>query len=258
MKAADIFRLDGEVALVTGASSGLGARFAKVLAANGASVVCVARRRDRLDALVREIEADGGQAIAATADVADRDAMRTAFDAAEARFGTVTVLVNNAGIAKPGRMLDQSFESWRQVLDVDLDAVFANAQIAAQLMIAAGKAGSIINTASIAGFGATKGLGAYAVAKGGVLQLTRAMALEFGPREIRVNAIAPGYFVTEINRDFLLGPGGEAIRKDIPLGRFGADGDLDGVLLLLASKAGAFITGAAYVADGGQMVGLRG
>lgn len=258
MKAADIFRLDGEVALVTGASSGLGARFAKVLAANGAAVVCVARRRERLDALVRDIEASGGKAMAATANVADRDTMRAAFDAAEARFGTVTVLVNNAGIAKPGRMIDQSYESWRQVLDIDLDAVFTNAQIAAQRMIAAGRSGSIVNTASIAGFGATKGLGAYAVAKGGVLQLTRAMALEFGARGIRVNAIAPGYFVTEINSDYLLGPGGEAIRKDIPLGRFGADGDLDGVLLLLASKAGAFITGAAYVADGGQMVGLRG
>jgi len=257
MKAGTIFNLDGRVALVTGASSGLGARFARVLAANGAAVVCVARRAERLEALVAEIEAGGGRALAVGADVADRAAMAAAFDAAEKAFGTVTVLVNNAGVGLSGKVIDQPEQVWRDTMSVNLDAVYFNAQEASRRMVAAGQPGAIINIASILGFGVGKGLSAYAVSKAAVVQLTKALAIELGRHNIRVNAIAPGYFVTEINADYLAGKGA-AMVKDIPLGHFGGEGDLDGPLLLLASQAGAFAHGATFVIDGGQMIGLRG
>lgn len=254
MKAATLFDLSGEVALVTGASSGLGARFAQVLAANGAKVALVARRKERLDELCKRIVAAGGTAIAVEADVLDRTAMLRAFDAAEAAFGTVTILVNNAGAAQGVRALDMSAEEWRRVLSLDLDSVFFWSQEGARRMLAAGLTGSIVNTASVLAFGVAKGVAAYAVAKAGVMQLTKALALELAFKGVRVNAIAPGWFVTEINRGFLESEQGEKMRRAIPMGRFGAEGDLDGALLLLASKAGAYITGATIIADGGQVV----
>jgi 3-oxoacyl-[acyl-carrier protein] reductase len=125
-------------------------------------------------------------------------------------------------------------------------------------MLAAGQRGSIINVASVLGFGVAKGTAAYAIAKAGVVQLTKALALELAFKGVRVNAIAPGWFVTEINRDYLMSEAGRNITREIPAGRFGQDGDLDGALLLLASEAGAFITGATIVVDGGQMIALRG
>lgn len=254
MKAATLFDLTGEVALVTGASSGLGARFAQVLAANGARVALVARRRDRLDALRDQIGASGGDAIAIEADVLDRSAMLRAFDETQATFGVATILVNNAGAAQSVRALDMSEEEWRRILSVDLDSVFFWSQEGARRMLAAGVRGAIVNTASVLSFGVSKGVAAYAVAKAGVVQLTKALALELAFKGVRVNAIAPGWFVTDINRGFLQSDKGEAMKRTIPMGRFGSDGDLDGALLLLASKAGAYITGATIVADGGQVV----
>jgi 3-oxoacyl-[acyl-carrier protein] reductase len=258
MKASELFSLSGRVALVTGASSGLGARFAEVLAENGASVALVARRKDRLSALCARIDAVGGRAIAIEADVLDRAAMLRAFDQVEQAFGTVTALVNNAGVAHADRAIDLAPEEWRRILSTDLDAVFFWAQEAARRMLAAGKQGAIINIASVLGFGVSKGTAAYATAKAGVVQLTKALALELAFKGVRVNAIAPGWFVTEINRDFLTSAKGAALTRDIPVGRFGQDGDLDGVLLLLASDAGRYIAGATYVVDGGQMVALCG
>ncbi len=257
MKAAELFDLTGQVALVTGASSGIGVRFAEVLAANGAAVVLVARRAERLAELNARIEAAGGRALAVAADVTDRAAMRNAYDAAEKAFGTVTILANNAGVAVSGRALELTEPEWRRVLDTNLDAVFFWAQEAARRMLAAGKRGAIVNTASVLGFGVAKGVAAYAIAKAGVVQLTKALALELAFKGVRVNAIAPGYIVTEINREWLAGEGA-AMTREIPAGRFGEERDLDGALLLLASEAGRYITGATIVVDGGQIVGLRG
>ncbi len=258
MKAGDMFSLKGRVALVTGASSGLGVQFAKALADNGAAVALVARRADRIKALQAEIEGKGGKAIAVEADVTDRAAMARAFDVAERVFDTVTILVNNAGIAHGGRAVEMAPEDWRRVLSVNLDAVFYTAQEAARRMLAANKQGSIVNIASVLGLAVAKGAVAYATAKAGVVQVTKALAVELAFKGVRVNAIAPGWFVTEINDDYLLSEKGAAIKREIPMGRFGNAGDLDGALLLLASDAGAYITGATIVVDGGQVVQIKG
>ena len=258
MKAAEIFDLKGRVALVTGASSGLGRRFAQVLAANGAAVALVARRADRLKDLQATIEKAGGKAVAIEADVLDRKAMARAFDQAEKALGTVTILVNNAGVAHSTRATELSEEEWRRVVGTNLDAVFAWAQEGAKRMLAANKKGAIVNIASVLGFGVSKGTIAYATAKAGVIQMTKALGLELAFKGVRVNAIAPGWFVTEINQDYLTSELGKKLTRDIPVGRFGQDGDLDGALLLLVSDAGSYIAGATVVVDGGQMVALRG
>jgi 3-oxoacyl-[acyl-carrier protein] reductase len=258
MRASELFDITGRVALVTGASSGLGARFAELLAANGAAVGLVARRRDRLTAVASRIEAAGGRAVAVEADVLDRDAMNRAFDAVEAQFGAITILINNAGIAHANRAVDMPETEWRRVLGTNLDAVFFCAQEAARRMLAAGAPGAIVNIASVLGFGVSKGVAAYATAKAGVVQLTKALGLELAFKGIRVNAIAPGWFITDLNRDYLTSEAGDKLRREIPVGRFGQDGDLDGALLLLVSDAGRYIAGATIVVDGGQMVALRG
>jgi 3-oxoacyl-[acyl-carrier protein] reductase len=258
MKAADMFSLKGRVAMVTGASSGLGKQFARVLADNGASVALVARRLDRLKVLKEEIEKNGGKAVAIEADVTDRAAMTRAFDAAEKAFGLVTVLVNNAGIAHGGRAVEMTPEEWRKVLATNLDAVFFWAQEGARRMLAAKAKGSIINIASVLGLAVAKGAVAYATAKAGVVQTTKALAVELAFKGVRVNAIAPGWFVTEINDEYLLSDKGAEIRREIPMGRFGNEGDLDGALLLLASDAGAYITGATIIVDGGQVIQIKG
>ncbi len=258
MKAAEMFKLKGRVALVTGASSGLGVQFAKALADNGAAVVLVARRADRLKALKDEIEGAGGKAIALEADVTDRAAMTRAFDTAEKAFDTVTILVNNAGIAHGGRAIEMPAEEWRKILSTNLDSVFFWAQEAAQRILAAKKQGAIVNIASVLGLAVAKGAVAYATAKAGVVQVTKALAVELAFKGVRVNAIAPGWFVTEMNNDYLMSEAGAAIKREIPMGQFGNPGDLDGALLLLVSDAGSYITGATIVVDGGQVVQIKG
>jgi len=258
MKAGDMFDLKGRVALVTGASSGLGVQFSRALADNGAAVALVARRADRLKSLKVEIEGKGGKAIAIEADVTDRAAMARAFDAAEKAFGTVTILVNNAGIAHGGRAVEMPAEEWRKVLSTNLDAVFFCAQEGARRMLAAKKQGAIVNIASVLGLMVAKGAVAYAAAKAGVVQVTKALAVELAFKGVRVNAIAPGWFVTEMNDDYLASEAGDKIKREIPMGRFGKAGELDGALLLLASDAGSYITGATLVVDGGQVIQIKG
>jgi len=253
-----MFDLTGRVALVTGASSGLGQQFARALADNGAAVALVARRADKLAAFSAELMKSGAKTLAVEADVTDRGAMLEAFDAVEKALGTPTILVNNAGIAHGGRVTELTPEDWRKMLGTNLDAVFFWAQEAARRMLAANKKGAIVNIASVLGLMVAKGGASYATAKAGVIQLTKALAVELAFKGVRVNAIAPGWFVTEMNDDYLLSEKGAAIKREIPMGRFGNPGDLDGALLLLASDAGAYITGATIVADGGQVIQIKG
>jgi len=251
MQAAQLFDLTGEVALVTGASSGLGRRFAHVLAAHGAKVVVAARRADRLAALCLEI---GAATQAISLDVTDGSQISGAFDRAEAVFGPVTILVNNAGTVVPKRFLDHSDEDWERIRATNLDAIWSMAQEAARRMIAASCGGTIINITSILAYRVTPGNSSYSVTKAAVAQMTAALALELARHNIRVNAIAPGYIETEMTESYLASAISEPTRKAIPQRRVGTASDLDGALLLLASrKASGFMTGATIVVDGGHM-----
>ena len=250
----DMFSLQGQTAMVSGASSGLGRHLARVLARAGAAVVVAARRKDRLESLVAEIAKSGGRAAAVAMDATDVASIAAGFDAAEKAFGTVTVLVNNAGTVVRKGSLDTTPADWDQVMNVNLKGAFFVATEAARRMIAAKTGGAIVTTASIAGIRPAGGIAAYAGSKAAIEHLTRTMAQEWARFGIRANAIAPGYFITDLNRDFLQSEAGEAIKKRIPLRRFGTDGDLDGALLLLASDAGRFMTGTTIVVDGGHLI----
>jgi NAD(P)-dependent dehydrogenase (short-subunit alcohol dehydrogenase family) len=249
-----LFDVTGKVAWVTGASSGLGAHFAHMLAARGATVVAAARRVDRLEALVRQIEAEGGKAIAVRLDVASADSVAAALEQATGEVGAPDIVVNNAGVAQAKPSLALTEADWRQVLDTNLDGAWRVAQGCARAMIAAKKGGSIVNIASILGLRVATSLLAYATAKAALLQATRALALEWARHGIRVNAIAPGYIETEMNRGFFRTEAGEAMVKRVPQRRIGSPADLDGALLLLASPASAYMTGAVVVVDGGHLV----
>jgi len=244
-----LFDIVGKRVLITGASSGLGRHFAQFLASRGACVVLAARRAEALDQACREITKNGGEAAPLVLDVADGQAVRVAL--ADEWFD---IVVNNAGISRTGALMDLSPEDWQSVIDVDLSAAFNVAQAAARGMRDSGKGGSIVNVASILGKRVVGGVGAYTAAKAGLVQITRAMALEWARFDIRVNALCPGYFSTEINRGFFESEHGQAMIKRVPMRRIGDLSDLDGPLLLLASDAGRFMTGTDIVADGGHLV----
>lgn len=245
--------LHDQIALVTGASSGLGEHFARVLSRAGAKVILCARRKERLSALEAELTAHGAHAIAIPMDVTDPDSVREAF-AQMKDFGQPTIIVNNAGVAQPMPVLEQTEEHWRYTMDTNLDGAWRVATTAARQLVEAKTPGCIINIASVAGLSVGGQLGAYAISKAALLHMTRSMALELGRHKIRVNAIAPGYFSTEMNAGFLESPQGQRLLKAVPTGRFGELEDLDGPLLLLASKAGHHITGQCIVVDGGHIL----
>jgi NAD(P)-dependent dehydrogenase (short-subunit alcohol dehydrogenase family) len=247
--------LSGQVALVTGASSGLGRHFALTLARAGAKVALAARRVDRLEALAAEIAGFDGRALPVALDVTDPASIAAALETAETELGPLGIVVNNAGIAQTKAALELSEADWGQVIDTNLTGVFRVAQAAARRMAAVGEGGAIVNIASILGLGGAAQLAAYSAAKAGVINLTRTLAMEWARHRIRVNALAPGYIVTEINREDLAGKVGEILVKRIPQRRFGTPEDLEGALLLLASPASAFMTGSAVVVDGGQSCG---
>ena len=251
--ALDRFRLDGRVVLVTGASSGLGTHFARLLADAGARVAVAARRTDKLQNVVDTIVQAGGQARALALDVTDAASVRACFDAL-ASWGAPDVVVNNAGVTVTRPLLEQTPEDFDHVLDTNLKGCWLVATEAARRMVAAGQGGSIVNVASILGERVAGGVAPYAISKAGVVQATKAMALELARHRIRVNALLPGYVVTDINRDFLTSEAGDKLRSRIPSRRFGELSDLDGPLLLLASDAGAAMSGATVAVDGAHLV----
>lgn len=248
------FSLEGKVALVTGASSGFGRHFAQMLAQAGAKVVVAARRTDLIEEEAQKIRASGGEAIAVTMDVTDSASVAAALDEAEAALGVVTVVINNAGITVPKPLLDLSDDDWNAVVDTNLTGVAYVAREAARRMIAASTGGSIVNIGSILALRVQKALTNYAAAKAGVVQFTKAAALEFAPYNIRVNALCPGYFQTELNGEWFKTDEGQALIKRIPQRRTGELEELNGPLLLLASDAGSLMTGASITVDGGHVL----
>jgi NAD(P)-dependent dehydrogenase (short-subunit alcohol dehydrogenase family) len=250
----DLFDLSGRSALVTGASQGLGRRFARVLAEHGAAVGLAARQLDKLIELENEIAAAGGEVASVTLDVTDRDSIARAIGTIEDVLGPIDLLINNAGVAVSKGVLEQTEADWDQVVGTNLKGAFFVAQTVAKGMVERG-GGTIVNIASVLALDVIGHLAPYAAAKGGLWQLTRTMALELARHNVRVNALAPGYIVTEINREFLeTGAAGERIRQRIPQRRFGTPEDLDGALLLLASDASRYMTGSIIVVDGGLML----
>jgi len=244
------FRLDGKRALITGASSGFGAYFAQLLSAAGADVVLAARRADKLAGLQKALQAQGRRASSVSMDVGSRDSVLAGFD----QIGTCDIVINNAGITVTRALLDQTEEDWDSVIDTNLKGCWLVATEAARRLRSAEKPGAIVNVASILGERVAAGVAPYAISKAAVIQATKVMALELARYQIRVNALLPGYVVTDLNRDFLESEAGEKLRSRIPTRRFGDINDLDGPLLLLCSEAGTGITGSCVTVDHGHLL----
>jgi NAD(P)-dependent dehydrogenase (short-subunit alcohol dehydrogenase family) len=242
------FSLLNKRVLVTGASSGLGYHFANLMAAHGAEVFVAARRMDALEHLASSIRDAGGKVTCVQLDVNDGDSRSKAVET----VGSIDILVNNAGVVSEGSALEQSEADWDRVIDTNLKSMFFMAQAFAPRMNKG--AGAIVNVASILGLRQSGGVLPYAVSKAGVIQLTKSLALEWARLNIRVNALAPGYIETELNRAFWKTPAGEALIKRIPQRRLGQLSDLNGPMLLLASDASRYMTGAVLAIDGGHLV----
>lgn len=249
-----LFSLAGRCALVTGASGGLGLHFARVLATAGAQVVLAARRLETLEHIVAQWPGPTQAVRAIALDVTDVHSVRSAFDALHSDGVIPDLIVNNAGVAVTRAATEQTVEDWDRVIDTNLKGAWLIATEAARRMTAAGRSGAIINIASILGERPGGRVAPYCASKAGLVHLTRALALEWARHSIRVNALEPGYVVTELNREFLASEAGQQLMARIPQRRFGQPGDLDGALLLLASHAGQYITGATIAIDGGHLV----
>jgi len=247
-------RLDGKTALVTGANGGLGAHFALTLAKSGANVVLGARDVGSLQPIEQQIRSTGVGTHPISLDVSNRESVAQAFDQAAHLLGPVTVVVNNAGVAVTKPLLEHTEDDWNQVIGVNLTGAWRVAQEAARHMVEHRQGGSIVNIASILGERVATQVPSYAASKAALIHLTKAMALELARHRIRVNALAPGYVVTNINREFFESEPGQALIKRIPQRRIGNPEELDGALLLLASDAGSYATGSVFVLDGGHLV----
>ena len=248
------FDLTGKVALVTGASSGLGVHFARTLAAAGASVAIAARRADRLASLQAELQSAGAKAVAVELDVQSGDSITAAFAAAEQALGPIDIVVNNAGISIVKPALEMPVEDWDAVVNTNLRGAWLVAQTAGKRWLMAKRPGVIVNIASILGLRTIGQVAPYNASKAGLIHLTRALAMEWARHDIRVNAICPGYIETEMNSDFWKTPAGQRLIDRIPQRRIGKPEHLDGALLLLASEAGSFMTGSVLTVDGGHTV----
>jgi NAD(P)-dependent dehydrogenase (short-subunit alcohol dehydrogenase family) len=248
--------LQGQVAVVTGASGGLGAHFARLLAGEGAAVALLARRLDKVEALAGELAGQGHRAMAVRLDVANAEAIGPAFDEVEAALGPISILINNAGVGGQGLALDLTVEEFDTTFDVNVRGVYFAAQAAAKRMLASGVAergeGRIVNIASVAAQTNLPGLSAYCASKSAVVMMTRVMAREWARRGIAVNALGPGYVLTDINAEWFETEGGAAQLKRFPRRRLMQDSDLDAALLMLAGPAASAITGTFIVIDDGQ------
>ena len=248
------FRLDGKVVILTGASSGLGARFARVCDSAGASLVLAARRLERLETLASELN----DAVVVQADFSTDQAAPAVIEAALSEFGAIDVVVNNAGISRTVKAEEDTLDGFRHELQVDLIAPYDLARRAAHVMIQEGRPGSIVNIASVLGrvAGGPLPLPGYAAAKGGLVQLTRELASEWARKGIRVNAIGPGWFESEMTKGAMFGNerGQEFIKRGTPMGRAGEAHELDGALLFLASEASTYVTGQTLYVDGGWTI----
>jgi len=248
-----MFSLSKKTALVTGASSGLGAHFARSLAEQGARVAIAARRLERLEALAEEIAANGGEALPVIMDVTNPESVDAGFASIASAFGgPADILINNAGLSREAFFTNMSEEDWSTVINTNYTAVWRVAKAAANALIAAGKPGSIVNIASITAYRPSHTTAAYSSSKAAVDHLTRIMALELARYRIRVNALAPGYFITEINEDFFGTPEAEKMLKRITMRRTGELQEITAPMLLLASDAGSYMTGSTIVVDGGH------
>ncbi|HUX25113.1 MAG TPA: SDR family oxidoreductase [Burkholderiales bacterium] len=248
-------RLDGKIALVTGASSGLGWRFAQILAQAGAGVALAARSTDKLEQLKREIESDGGKASVVKMDVTDVASVRAAVVLAESALGGIDILVNNSGVNKQQRAVEVEEADYDYVTDTNCKGAFFVAQAVGRSMIARKCPGRIVNIASVAGLRVLAQLSTYCMSKAAVVQMTKALALEWGRYGINVNAVCPGYIETGINRDYWQTEGGKKLVNMLPRRRVGQPEDLDGLVLLLASAQSNFINGAVIAADDGLALG---
>ncbi|MBN9061492.1 MAG: 2-deoxy-D-gluconate 3-dehydrogenase [Rhizobiales bacterium 65-9] len=246
--------LEGRRALVTGASGGLGEHFAKLLARCGAHVAIAARRLDACERVRDDIARGGGKAVAIALDVSDSQSVATGVETAIVALGGLDILVNNAGVTATTPLLDLDESAWDRIIDTNLKGAFLAGQAAARAMSAGKQGGAIVNIASILGLRVAGQVAPYAAGKAGLVQLTKAMALEWARHDIRVNALCPGYVETDFNRDFFATEAGQALVRRIPQRRLLKPSDLDGALLLLCSDAGAAITGAAIPVDGGHLV----
>lgn len=250
------FRLDGRVAFVTGTSSGIGAAMAEGLAAAGATVVLTARRIERCEELAARIERSGGRAMSVALDVCDRDSIVAAFERVTGTVGVPSIVVNNAGIAEPALFLKTNRDSLDRTFATNFFGAWEVCREAARRLVEARLSGSLINVASVLGIGAAPGYAAYSASKGAVIQLTRTLALEFVRHGIRVNALAPGWFVTEMNEHFFASEAGRRYIERMPPRRTGRLEELLGPLLLLASDAGSYLNGVVLPVDGGHHAAL--
>ncbi|MBL8629542.1 MAG: SDR family oxidoreductase [Rhodospirillaceae bacterium] len=250
-----MFNLKGRRALITGASSGIGKHFAKVLAQHGATVVIAARRKDKLDDTAAAIRSAGGTVAVVEMDVSNGKSIVAGVDAAEQAVGLIDILVNNAGIIGTKSAVDMPEEEWDAVLETNLRGSWLCAREIAKRLIAAKAPGAVLNVASVLGLMTQKGTAPYAASKAGLIHLTRVLASEWMKHGIRVNSLAPGYIATDMADGFFTTSHGQKILQTIPMRRVGTVDDLTAPMLLLVSDASAYMSGSVITIDGGLSLG---